>query len=196
MVTSPESSEGKTSTSLWLAASFAETGKRVLIVDADLRRPRVHSSISVPRTDGLSDVLARQIGLESAARSTDIRTLKVLPAGRPIANPAETLMSDRFGEVIEEMRASFDVVVIDSPPCLPLADASIIARRCDSTLLVARSEKTNRDAIAEALHRIASINCKVIGTVLNDFDTNRRYYGKRRGYGYYGSSEYAEDVGS
>lgn len=171
MVTSPSAGEGKTVTAANLAVTFAHQGRRVLLVDADLRRPRIHEIFHVSRADGLGDVLTGALPAERAIHGTAIKGLSLLPAGnQPQVSAADLLAGDAFRRILQEIGDRFDVVVVDSPPVLLTADAPILATQVDGVLLVVRAGQTERETGQYALYQLASVGAQILGAVLNDPD--------------------------
>ncbi len=192
MVTSPGSGDGKSSTALNLAISFAQAGKRTVLIDADMRRPRLHQVFDLsPEQEavGLAGVLA---GTESVqdALCTGLEgvpeAFAVMPCGKIPENPAELLDQPEVAKMIAELRKEFDMVVIDSPPVLPVTDPVVLARRVDGVVLIARCESTTRTEVQHALGLLRQGDTNLLGVVLNQVDTRRegRGYGSRY-YQYY-----------
>ena len=167
-VTSPTSNEGKSTVATNLAASFAQAGQRVIIVDGDLRRPRVHEAFGLPNEVGLSSVLSGQRSLaESIATLDGQPCLVALTAGPVPPNPDELLGSDRARAVLATLRNNCDILLIDGPAVLPVLDALVLSRHVDATLLVARPERSTRGQVVAALQRLGQVGAPVVGTVLN-----------------------------
>ncbi len=167
-VTSPTSNEGKSTVATNLAASFAQAGQRVIIVDGDLRQPRVHEAFGLPNEVGLSSVLLGQRSLaESIATLDGQPCLVALTAGPVPPNPDELLGSDRARAVLATLRDNCDILLIDAPAVLPVLDALVLSRLVDATLLVARPERSTRGQVVAALQRLGQVGAPVVGTVLN-----------------------------
>ena len=182
-VTSSLSAEGKSGVSANLAVAFAEAGQRVLLVDADLRRPSIAKYFDLEGAVGLTNVLAGQVEFDDVVqRWGDRHTVSVLPAGAVPPNPSEIVGSQRMSRLLEDLRSRFDMIVIDTPPLLPVTDASIIATRVDGTLLIARHGKTRRAEIHRAVEALEAVDSRIAGVVLN-----RAPAKKRKDYGYYGA---------
>jgi len=189
LVTSPSPQEGKSTVVTNLAIALAEIDRRVLLIDADLRRPRLHSVLNQANTWGLSDLLrettpCEDYPTEALYRKTHVPRLSFLPSGPGSANVSRLLYSPRMVELLERLRNEFDAVLIDSPPVLRVADARILSRLADAVVLVFRSGVTTRESAALALNTFAADGAPVLGTILNDWNprnTGQRYYG-----GYYG----------
>jgi capsular exopolysaccharide synthesis family protein len=168
MISSALSEEGKTTTSANLAVVCALEGKRVLLIDCDLRRPRLHKVFRVPRDPGVAQVLRADLSASVAVRDTFISGLSILPAGRYTDPFADFLGSDRMRELLRTLSEQFDLVIVDTPPVLAVADAAAIGPLADGVLFVVAAGTTNRRAVEQALGQLASAGARVIGAVLND----------------------------
>jgi succinoglycan biosynthesis transport protein ExoP len=178
MVTSARPQEGKTTTAINSAIVLAQKGVRVLLVDADLRRPSVHKTLGLGPSSGLSNVLTGNATLEQAISESQILpNLFVLPAGSPPPNPAELLASPQMKEILGELRGQFDHVVIDTPPTLSVTDAVVLSPRVDAIILVIRSGQTTKQALRRARDILMQVNAHVTGVLLNAVDlTSPDYY--------------------
>jgi len=178
MVTSARPQEGKTTTAINSAIVLAQKGVRVLLVDADLRRPSVHKTLGMGPRSGLSNVLTGNATLEQAiAPSPILPNLFVLAAGSPPPNPAELLASLNMKDVLNELREQFDHVVIDTPPTLSVTDAVVLSPRVDAIILVIRSGQTTKQALRRARDILMQVNAHVTGVLLNAVDlTSPDYY--------------------
>ena len=182
VVTSGLPAEGKTSLSISLARVLAEDGRRVLIVDADMRRPKVATYLAVEGGIGLSDVLAGTVDLKDAVQSLHAGSLDLLASGSTPPNPSELLGSSSMSELIGKLRASYDHVVIDVPPLLPVTDASIVAAQSDGVVLVTRHGKTTLSDLQLSLTALAATESRVLGVVLNRVPTR---LSRSQGYHHY-----------
>lgn len=185
--TSAAPGEGKSTTNIDLALASAATGRKVLLVDADMRKPSVHRYLGLERSPGLAEVLEGAAEWKSAIHELD-HGLKVLTAGRSKRSPGDLFASERAGELLGEFADEFDVVVYDLPPALAVADAADFAHRLDAMLLVHRMGAVPRAALAEAKRRLDNVGAPLVGGVLNGVKTSRGTM-KRYGYGYYGEDE-------
>jgi capsular exopolysaccharide synthesis family protein len=178
VLTSPGVSEGKTSTLANLAAVFAQAGERVVVVSGDLRRPRIGDFFGLDEHEGLTSVLLGQRTLEEALLPVPgFGRLTLLPSGPVPPNPAELLNSAQAQEVFARLRHHFDLVLIDSPPVLPVTDPAVLARHADATLLLAAAGQTRRADLRRAAEKLEQVNAKVLGIVLNKVSrqTERSY---------------------
>ncbi|MGH2555862.1 MAG: polysaccharide biosynthesis tyrosine autokinase [Actinomycetota bacterium] len=192
MVTSSLGGDGKTTTSANLAVALAQAGKRVILVSADLRRPRIHQFFSLPNDVGLSDALAGSIPTSKVTRDAGIRTLRVINAG-PIPNdPAALLGSERTGDFLRGLRQVCDFVVIDTPPVLAVADASILAPLVDGTVFVMDAGQSSRSALTQARDQLENAGANIIGAVYSNFEPGQSAYYPYY-YNYY-QQYYAEDA--
>jgi len=166
VVTSAGPSEGKSTTAANLAIAFAESGYRVALVDADLRKPRVAEAFGVEGAIGLSDVLIGRVGVSDVMQRWGQGTLFLLPAGTMPPNPAELLGSSAIQTLTDDLKAAFDVIIIDAPPVLPVTDAAVVSRIATGVLLVAAAESTTTDDLAAASARIEAVDSHVLGTVV------------------------------
>jgi tyrosine-protein kinase len=177
VVTSPEGSHGKTTVSFGLAVSFARSGARTLLIDADLRRGRVSELLNVQRTPGLSEIL-RGHPVESAIRHTSLEQLDFLTGGRLGEDPGELLMAE-FPNLLHQFERMYDMVVIDTTPLVPVSDARIISRFGKATLIVASAGATTRRQLRTAVERLSLISVQPTAVVLNNYRaaTKSAYYG-------------------
>ncbi|MCE5168925.1 CpsD/CapB family tyrosine-protein kinase [Paenibacillus profundus] len=166
-VTSANQGEGKTTTVINLAISFAMGGKRTVIVDADLRRPSVHQVFNVGKSLGLSSLLNDTTALDQVLRETEIEHLWALPAGAIPDNPAELLSGQPMNECLQQLQSRFDVVLVDCPPVLPVVDSKIIANKCDGVVLVVLAGRTKVQAIKKVKQQFEIVKANLLGTVLN-----------------------------
>jgi capsular exopolysaccharide synthesis family protein len=182
-------------TSVNLAISFAQSGQRVLLIDADLRKGRCHELVNVEGSRGLANVLTGQIGLQESVRQTSIGNFFVLPRGALPPNPADLLMSQRMREVLRELRESFDFIVIDSPPIIAVSDAAILSVLCDGSLLVFQGKKTTTPRARRAVERLESVGAPILGVILNGVDMrNPDYIDYRTYYGSYHAAVHEETI--
>ena len=189
LVTSALPLEGKSVLAANLAVTFAQMGKRVLLIDADLRKPKVHSIFNLKRYLGLSEFL---VGKETSIKSFEIPGLKVITSGPVPPNPAELLGSNKMKGLIEKAKDKFDIVILDSPPLLSVTDAAELATFADGTVVVVKAGITPRRAIQSGIQLLSEVEAKLLGCVLNDVDFEKEsyYYSYYRYYyKYYGEDE-------
>ena len=178
MVTSARPQEGKTTTSINTAIVLAQKGVRVLLVDADLRRPSIHKTLGMGPRSGLSNVLTGSAALQQTITTSPILpNLFIMPAGTPPPNPAELLASSNMRDLLAELRQQFDHIVIDTPPTLSVTDAVVLSPRADATILVIRSGHTTKQALCRSRDILMQVNAHVAGVLLNAVDlTSPDYY--------------------
>jgi capsular exopolysaccharide synthesis family protein len=176
MVTSALPQEGKTTTSINCAVVLAQKGGRVLLIDADLRRPSIHKTLGMGPHSGLSNVLTGSTTLNDATRSAILPNLFVLAAGTPPPDPAELLASSKMRDVLAELREQYDHIVIDTPPSLSVTDAVVLSPRADAVVLVIRSGQTTKQALRRSRDILTQVNAKVVGVLLNAVDLSSPDY--------------------
>ncbi|MDZ4796666.1 MAG: polysaccharide biosynthesis tyrosine autokinase [Bryobacteraceae bacterium] len=182
--TSPNPREGKTTVISNLAVSLAEIDKKVLLIDADLRKPRLHGVFGISNAWGLSDVISEGKAMDSLpvstfAKETSIPNLRLLPSGPGTASIAKLLYSSALDRLLIKLREEYDIILIDTPPMLTIPDARVIARKSDGVVLVLRAGQTTKAVAHAAVERLMDDNIQIVGTVLNDWDpknSRRSYY--------------------
>jgi len=185
LVTSAVGGEGKTTTALNIASALAQTGRRVLIVDADLRRSSLHQQLGIEKGRGLSTHLADGAEARDVVRDLDVPCLSVVTAGQAPETPSEMLGSAKMTDFLRWAREQFDFIVLDSPPVAAVTDATVLAPLVDGVLLVVRAQSTPRNAATHGRLLIEHARGKIVGAVLNDVSSQHgRYYGYGYGYGY------------
>jgi capsular exopolysaccharide synthesis family protein len=189
VVTSSLPGEGKSTVATNLAMSLAETGVRVTLLDADLRKPSVADFLGIPSDVGLTNVLVGELDIEQAAQTYGKHGLTVIASGPKPPNPAELLQSQVMADVLGKLRESADVVLIDAPPVLPVVDAAILTSMTDGAILVVRNGRTRRDQVRHAVAALDKVGGRLLGTVLNMVPQRR--FGSRT-LGYYGDPEGAK----
>jgi capsular exopolysaccharide synthesis family protein len=188
LVTSSRPGEGKSSTSLALAQNFARMGLAALLIDADLRKPSFHADSA--DDVGLSRLLVTTDSVGAHIVETKTQRLSLLPSGPLPPNPAELLTTNRIRAIVEEAMGKFDVVVIDAPPVLGLADAPILSSICEATLVVIESGLVRRTIALQATQRLIAADARIAGVVLTKFSIEASGYGYGYGYGYrYGADD-------
>ncbi|WP_435770493.1 polysaccharide biosynthesis tyrosine autokinase [Nocardioides sp. SYSU DS0651] len=167
VISSAVPGEGKTMTSTNLAVALAQTGRNTLIIDADLRRPRVASTLGLDPAIGLTTALVGKTEIHDAIQVHEASGLHVLASGAKPPNPTEILQSKITQDLIRRLRSSYDMVIIDAPPLLPVADASVLAKLADGVIVVVRHGKTTRDQVGEAIKRLDQVGARLYGVVVN-----------------------------
>src|SRR5947208_12815333 len=196
LVTSALPQEGKTTTSINTAIVLAQKGTRVLLIDADLRRPSIHKTLGMGPKIGLSNVLTGNAPLQQAiVRSNVLPSLFVLPAGPPPPNPAELVASSNMRDVLAELREQYDHIIVDTPPTLSVTDAVVLSTRADAVVLVIRSGQTTKPALRRSRDILAQVNARVAGVLLNAVDLDSPdYYYYYEYQGKYGQRYYDENM--
>lgn len=188
LITSAVRGEGKSTTAAYLAMTVARYRKtKTLLVDGDLRKPRIHDLFQLRNQPGLSEVLAGAASLKSCFKSTSLEDLKVLTAGGARLSPAESFDSDRMKDVFEEMRFYFDMIIVDAAPVIAVSDPIILGSEVGGVLLVVMAGKTPREVVRRARDILVDSKVKILGVVLNNVDEVLPYYYDYRYYGYPGT---------
>ena len=186
VVTSSMQGEGKSITAVNLAISYAMTDRKVLVVDCDLRRPKLARLMQMNNKVGLSNVIMQPKLIESAILPTNIRGLDVMLSGDIPPNPSELLGSPRMKRLVEQLRTAYDYIILDSPPVNMVTDAVVLAPESDGVLFLVRANHSERGGIIHAVEQLEYAKAKILGFVLNDVDMEKTHYGyKKYGYGRY-----------
>ena len=184
VITSPTANNGKTINSINLAISFAQMGKRTLLIDSDMRNPTIHRMFSIPVKNGLSEILAGLTDNISVSK-TDIENLSILTAGKIPPNPTELLASSRMDKLLEFVRAHYDVVFIDTPPVNIVTDCTVFAQKVTGYVLIIKTDTTNTVDVKSCISNLESIGGNILGFVLNDINSEKKkYYSYYRKYNY------------
>ena len=196
VVTSANPKDGKTTVAINIAIALAQSGQRVLLIDADLRRPRIHKAFGLENLSGLTNTLVGERTLAQVTRDVGIDKLSVVTCGPLPPNPAELLHTQQFSRLLEEAASQYDRVIFDSPPLRAVTDAAILAPQCGGVLLVVRARATTRDAVLSAIRSLADVRAHVLGGVLNDVEASRGGQGVLGGsyYHYYRGEEYRTET--
>ncbi|SFB00840.1 capsular exopolysaccharide family [Lentibacillus halodurans] len=181
LLTSSGPAEGKSSSIANLAVTYGQQGKKVLLVDADMRKPTVHYTFRLDNLSGLSNILVGDTSLQDTAANTDVENLDVVACGPIPPNPSELLGSKKMEQFIQEAKMSYDVILFDTPPVLAVTDAQILSNMVDGSMLVIRSKQTEYETAGKAIDVLQSSTAKFLGTVLNDVEKKKMNY-----YYYYG----------
>ncbi len=193
LVTSPGPQEGKTATAINLAITMSQAGTRVLLVDTDLRKPRIHRVFGTGNETGISNLIVGEGDLDRAIVRSSVPNLDILPCGPLPPNPAELLHTRQFANIMAECSRRYDRVIYDSPPTSAVTDPAVIGNLADGVVLIIRAGRTSREAAAHARRQLADAKARVLGAIVNRVDPSDRYYSYyyqgyyRRG-GYYGQS--------
>ena len=192
MVSSSVPAEGKTTAAINLAVSLADAGAKVLLIDADLRRPSVSEYLGLEGRVGLTTVLIGKARVEDVVQKWADTTLDVLPAGQVPPNPSELLGSPAMNALLKATTNSYDMVLIDSPPVLPVTDAAVLGRQVDGALIVAGMDRIHRPQLRDSLESLETAGCTVLGLVINKIARREvgAYVYKR---GYYSSEDVTLD---
>jgi succinoglycan biosynthesis transport protein ExoP len=192
VISSVNPAEGKSTTVVNVAGSLSQNGARVLVIDADLRRPTIHTHFGINSSPGLSDVIVGKATPQQAIRTTPYKGLDVLPCGYVPPNPAELLGSAVMKDLLVTLRREYDYILIDTPPVLAMADTPVLCRLTDGLVLVVAAESTSRQAIHRTIDQIVSVGGRLTGMVLNRVNLERNSYYFNQYYGEYYRSYYAD----
>jgi len=186
MVTSASPGEGKSTTTSNLATTYAQAENRVLLIDADLRKPTAHHTFHCSNRFGLTNVLTKQSSVNEAIVETFVPNLYLMPSGIIPPNPAELLSSNRMKTLLEELKTQFDIIIVDTPPVLAVTDSQILATISDGVVLVVDSGKVKIAQAQKAKEKLEHVNAKILGVVINNVKRGQQddYY-----YYYYGTAE-------
>jgi capsular exopolysaccharide synthesis family protein len=185
LVTSAERGEGKSTVASHLALTVARfRGKKSLLVDADLRRPKVHQIFDVPKEPGLFECLNGEIDPMEAVKDTPIENLKIIPAGRRVKSPAHLFEGDIMTEIFEKIKFYYDIVIVDSAPVIPVSDPMLISSVLDGVILVMLAGRTPRNVSLRAKNILLDANANLLGVVVNNMSEVLPYYYDYRYYGY------------
>ena len=184
LFTSCSPQEGKTFISSNLANTFAQAGRKIVLIDADLRRPRVHKVFGFEKSPGITEYFSNQCELKEIIRKTQSPNLDVVTSGSIPSNPSEILGSVRMERFIEEMKSLYDIIIIDSPPVISVTDAEILSTMVDATMLVVKADHTDKETLKKGLELLSHDAAHFYGTILNNF-TIRKEYGAYYKYYYY-----------
>lgn len=176
VITSPEPSDGKSTTAANLAIVLAQQGKPVLLVDADLRKPTVHFAFNASNINGLTSILAKRISFDDAIVKTFVPNLSILTSGTIPPNPSELLASNAMETLVDELTPMFEYIIFDTPPILAVADAQIIANKCDGAVMVVASGKTQKDRAIKAKELLEKAKAKLLGVVINGVESKKKDY--------------------
>lgn len=176
LVTSSSVGEGKSTIAANIAIAFAQDGKNVLLIDADLRKPTMHYTFNLFISPGFTNLLMSNWAFEDIVKESGVKGLKIITCGPIPSNPAELLGSNSMDKFMNEMKERFDIVILDAPPLLSVADAQILAEKCDGTIVVVSSGLTQRKNILKAKEVLLHSKAKTIGVILNNFKLEKDHY--------------------
>ncbi|MBC8232374.1 CpsD/CapB family tyrosine-protein kinase [bacterium] len=191
MVTSATAGEGKTLLAANLAITIAKSeGKRVLLIDCDMRRPAVHSLFSLERDVGLGSLLMEETALEETIQNTELENLKIITSGKDVISPMRLLGSERTEEILDECKPQFDLIICDTPPIIAVHDAEVLVPYVDGVLLVVLAGKTFQQVVMRSIEVLKEAQANVLGVVLNDMKGMLPYYYQPK---YYNDEYYSEE---
>lgn len=192
VVTSSFPGEGKSTTCINLAITFAQTGSRVLLIDGDMRKPTVHRKLDMTNGNGLAHLLSNFCTVEEAIQHTSYENLDAITSGHIPPNPAELLASEAMGELLETLEQDYDYIFIDTPPLNVVTDATVLSQRVSGTVVVVREGVTHHRDVQDAIGKLEFANAKVLGFILHDVKEGKgSKYGK---YGKYSRYAYKNDA--
>ncbi len=177
VVTSGSPQEGKSTAVINLGIAMAQSGNRVVLLDTDMRRPRLHKAFGVPNDIGVSSLVVGEGTLEDAVKTTEVPNLFVLPCGPIPPNPAEMLHTQAFRDLLDRLAKKYDRIILDSPPIGPVADAAVLSTQVDGVVMVLKSGRTSRDVARRAVRALRDVKARVFGAILNDINLADPKYG-------------------
>ena len=195
LITSSQAAEGKSTTSLAVATGIAKLGRRVVLIDVDMRRPSVHGLFKLDNKQGLTSVLTHQLSVEEALVPSGIENLTVIPSGPIPPSPTDLLSSNVMAALLEQLQEQFDVVILDSPPVMGLADAPLLSAMVQGVIMVIQADRGRRGSLKNSLKRLRATNAQILGGVLTMFDPSKaaNRYSEYYSYNYY-YYKYSEDA--
>ncbi len=185
LFTSSTPGEGKSTSAANVAIVFAQEGKKVLLIDADMRKPTMHYTFHTTNSTGLSNLLTRKWELKDVVKETEIEGLSLITCGPIPPNPAELLGSKTMDALIEQLSGIYDIVIFDAPPLLSVTDAQILSNKCDGTIFVLNAGSTDKANAVRSKEALLSAKANILGTLLNNFVLEKDHYY----YQYYGTGE-------
>lgn len=196
VITSSFPGEGKSTTCLNLAITFAQTGSKVLVIDADLRKPTVHRKLDISNEYGLAHLLGNFSEIKDTIQHSKYENLDIITAGHMPPNPAELLASDEMKELLDTLSESYDYIFLDTPPLNVVTDATVLSGVVSGIVVVVRQGRTHHKDIQDALGKLAFSEGKVLGFILHGVQHQTKGYGKYSSYSRYGYSAYEQEVNS
>ena len=187
LVTSPNPQEGKSTVCINIGITMAQSGSKVILLDTDMRRPRLHKTFGISSGTGLTTAILGEVDVLDVIHHSEVPNLDVLPCGPIPPNPTELFHTERFRRIVEQLSEAYDRVIFDSPPVLVVADPLILSSMMDGVVLVVKSASTSRDLARRAVMQMRDVKANILGAVINDLDIHHREYGYYyyRQYGYY-----------
>lgn len=176
VVTSAEPNDGKSTTAANLAIVLAQEEKKVLLVDADLRKPSIHYAFNLSNIHGLTSVLTKKMDLRKTISNSNVSNLDILTSGPIPPNPSELLNSKAIETAINELKGIYDYIIFDTPPVILVTDSQIVANKCDGVIMVVASGKTNKQSAVKAKELLEKTNTALLGVVLNGIESNTSNY--------------------
>ncbi|WP_454193080.1 CpsD/CapB family tyrosine-protein kinase [Paenibacillus sp. Marseille-Q7038] len=167
MITSTQAGEGKTTTISNLAVTYAQEGKRVLLIDADMRKPSLHLVFSQSNLKGLSTILTGETNTLDSIQETNVGHLSLLPSGPIPANPSELMDSEVMRELLDQLRLQYDVILLDTPSVLSVSDSVIVSTLCDGVVMIVALGKVRKDHLKKAKEQLKHVNARMLGIVIN-----------------------------
>lgn len=183
VVTSTQPNEGKSTVLANLAVTMAQSGKKVVLLDCDLRKPTIHKKLGVPNKNGLTTLLSKEKSLQECLQLLNVPNLYVITSGPIPPNPAELLGSKRMKSLLQELKEHFDIILIDAPPVLAVTDSQILSTLTDGVLFVTSYGTTEKDAVVRAKELIEKVGGKILGVIMNKMPSDTK--GSYTGYYYY-----------
>jgi len=176
LVTSAMASEGKSTNAANLAIVFAQEGKKVLLVDADLRKPSLHYTFNLPNTMGLTHILIGKYFYFNVIQNTSVSNLDIITSGAIPSNPSELLASKSMDDFFETVKKNYDLIIIDGPPLIPISDSHILGNKCDGTLLIVNSGISKKGDFLKSEEILSASKARILGVVLNNYKVPKSYY--------------------
>ena len=192
IITSANPGEGKTTTTINLSIVFAQTDAKVLVIDADLRKPRIYRHLQLERKNGLSDVLCGFIDVDSAIHHCEQYGIDCITSGQIPPNPAELLASEAMENLLDTLSERYDYIFIDTPPVTIVTEAAVLSKFANGVVIITRQNYTIHESLTKARENLLFANAKILGYILNDISANRYHYGQ---YYYRGYSSYSYEYG-
>lgn len=190
LVTSPTAGEGKTTTVGNIALTLADIGSKVLLIDCDLRKPRIHKAFALSNAQGVTDVLLKHLDYKKVIQRGPVKNFDIMTSGKIPSNPSELLYSKSMRELLEKLKEEYDYIFIDTPPVVPVTDAAIMSGYTDGIILVCKSGGVDRELAIQAKESLDKVGANIVGVVLNRIPaSDNRYYNY---YYYYGEGENKE----